>query len=88
MSTPTHDPHDPNDPVNKPAHYTHSSIECIEAIEAALGTAGFIAYCRGNALKYVWRSEHKQNTIQDLQKAAWYAERAALTLEKFIKANH
>ena len=68
-----------NDPVNHPAHYTAGAIECIDAIEAALGR-GFAAYCRGNAMKYLWRAGLKNDPAEDLLKAAWYCERAAKTL--------
>ena len=63
-----------SDPVNHPAHYTQGGIECIEAIKAALGPDGFKAYCRGNVIKYLWRTEFK-NKAQDLQKAKWYLDR-------------
>ena len=63
------------DPVNHPPHYNAGAIECIDAIRAALGREGFIAYCRGNALKYAWRCEHKGGS-EDLAKAAWYLNRA------------
>ena len=68
--------------VNHPAHYTHGNIECIEAIEAALGVAGFVDYCKGNAMKYIWRAGRKLDASEDLQKAAWYCRRAAITLNK------
>jgi hypothetical protein len=70
------------DSVNHPAHYTSGDIECIEAIEAALGTTGFVDYCKGNAIKYLWRAGLKWDAKEDLQKAAWYANRAANTLNK------
>jgi len=70
------------DSVNHPSHYTSGSIECIEAIEAALGTAGFVDYCKGNAMKYIWRAGRKLDDVEDLQKAAWYCRRAANTLNK------
>jgi hypothetical protein len=63
------------DPVNHPPHYTAGEIECIDAIRAALGREGFIAYCRGNAIKYLWRCEHKGG-VEDLKKAKWYQEKA------------
>ena len=69
------------DLVNHPPHYTTGSIECIDAIHAALGDDGFLAYCRGNALKYVWRAPLKANA-QDLRKAIWYLDRAATLLEQ------
>ena len=45
--------------VNNPPHYNQGDIECIDAIQAALGTEGFMAYCRGNIIKYNWRAETK-----------------------------
>ena len=69
------------DLVNHPPHYNQGSIECIDAIEAALGTEGFLAYCRGNMIKYLWRAEHK-NGAEDLHKARWYADRIVQTLRK------
>ena len=64
-----------HDPVNHPRHYTAGAVECIDAIEAALGPEGFVAYCRGNALKYCWRGPLK-NGLEDLAKAVWYLQRA------------
>lgn len=65
-----------SDPVDHPAHYTQGAFECIEGLEAALGHEGFIAFCRGSAIKYLWRAEHKGRRAEDLRKAAWYVERA------------
>jgi hypothetical protein len=70
-----------NDPVDHPSHYTQGDIECIDAIRAALGLAGFVAYCKGNAIKYAWRAGAKDATAQDLRKGAWYLTRAAQALE-------
>jgi hypothetical protein len=63
------------DAVNHPPHYTAGEIECIDAIRAALGREGFLAYCRGNAIKYLWRCVHKGG-VEDLKKAKWYQEKA------------
>ena len=69
--TPTAEP----DMVNHPPHYqSDNGIECIDAIRAALGRDGFIAYCRGNAIKYLWRN--KVNNVEDRNKAIWYINRA------------
>jgi hypothetical protein len=65
------------DMVNHPPHYTQGGVECIDAIRAALGEDGFRAYCRGNALKYLWRAGLKGDEAEDLAKAAWYARKAA-----------
>lgn len=62
------------DPVNNPPHYNQGAVECIDAIESALGPAGFRAYCKGNALKYIWREEHKGGT-ESIEKAIWYLDR-------------
>jgi len=69
------------DSVTRPAHYAASDIECIDAIAAALGSDAFVAYCRGNAMKYAWRTGKKANAAEDLRKGAWYLNKAADALE-------
>jgi hypothetical protein len=64
-----------NDLVNHPSHYTQGKIECIDAIESALGPDGFIAYLRGQIIKYTWRLGLKDAALQDAQKAAWYQDK-------------
>ena len=32
----------------------------------------FKAFCKGNAVKYIWREDHKGSNIQDLEKAVVY----------------
>ena len=59
------------DMVNSPPHYNKSGIECIEAIKAMTGD-GFKFYLQGNAMKYLWRHQHKGKIIEDLDKAIWY----------------
>jgi hypothetical protein len=74
---------DEHDNVNHPNHYqSDNGIECIDAIRAALGHDGFIAYCRGNTIKYNWRSDSKGKHSEDLKKGAWYSNKAAAELEK------
>ncbi len=64
------------DNVHGPAHYTkNEDIECIEGSKAALGTEKFRGYCQGNVIKYVWRADHKNNTLEDLKKSRWYLDR-------------
>lgn len=60
-----------NDPIN-PDHYKQGDIECIDAIEAALTPEEFRGYCKGNAIKYLWRMDHKGDKIRDSEKASWY----------------
>ena len=65
-----------HDPIEAPVHYRAGDIECIDAIRSALGPEGFIAYCRGNAIKYLWRAGLKGDAAECLGKARWYAARA------------
>ena len=53
--------------VDQPSHYTShpSGIECIEITK-------HMDFLLGNALKYIWRSELKDDMVQDLKKANWY----------------
>jgi hypothetical protein len=59
-----------SDTVNHPAHYTRhpSGVECIQITE-------HFNFCRGNALKYIWRASDKGHEVEDLKKAVWYLER-------------
>jgi hypothetical protein len=69
------------DMVNSPPHYTAGEIECIVALKAALGPEGFKAFCRGNVIKYNWRSKLK-NGVEDTKKARWYIDRLIETEEE------
>lgn len=59
-----------NDNVNHPKHYTNhpSGIECIQITE-------HMGFNLGNAVKYIWRADLKNDTIEDLKKAIWYIQR-------------
>ena len=58
------------DPVNHPKHYTGhpSGIECIEITE-------HMGFCLGNAVKYIWRADLKNDAIEDLKKSIWFINR-------------
>lgn len=58
------------DAVHHPKHYTShpSGIECIQVTE-------HMGFNLGNALKYLWRADLKNDAIEDLKKAKWYIER-------------
>jgi hypothetical protein len=58
------------DPVNHPTHYKVGGIETIDFIEAK-----GLTYHLGNVVKYVTRSDHKGDKLQDLEKARWYLDR-------------
>lgn len=59
-----------SDNVNRPAHYNGhpSGIECIQITE-------HMGFNLGNAVKYIWRCDLKQDAIEDLEKARWYIDR-------------
>lgn len=58
------------DVVNHPKHYTShpSGVECIQITE-------HMGFNLGNALKYIWRADLKNDAIEDLRKARWYIDR-------------
>lgn len=68
--------------MEHPAHYTAGGIECIDAIEAALGREGFLAFLRGQQIKYAWRAGLKTDTVEDLRKQRWYLDREIATRGK------
>lgn len=66
--------------VNHPKHYM-GDIECIDVIKQQFGLDGMIKFCLGNAMKYIFRCEHKGTTKIDLQKAIWYLNKAIDNME-------
>ena len=64
-----------------PDHYKTGSVECIDAIRAMLGDEGFIAYCRGNIMRYNWRLGKKDDALVEIGKAAVYAQWIKDTLD-------
>jgi len=61
---------DVEDVVNHPSHYTShpSNIECIQITE-------HMGFNLGNALKYIWRADLKNDAIEDMKKAVFYLNR-------------
>lgn len=45
------------------SHYQTKSMECIEVIRAALTPEEFRGYCKGNAIKYLYREQDKQGEL-------------------------
>ena len=68
------------DNVNHPAHYTQGGIECIEAIKASMTALEYRGFLKGNAMKYMWRYQHKGG-VEDLKKARWYLDRLIKDIE-------
>lgn len=65
------------DMVNHPAHYKQGRFETIELIEEITKgyKDGYVAYCVGNALKYLARAPFKhESPEEDLSKAKKYLE--------------
>ena len=65
------------DNVNHPPHYKVGGIETIDFIEAK-----GLDYHLGNVIKYISRSDHKDNKLENLKKAQWYLNRAVDNLTK------
>lgn len=69
------------DVVNNPSHYKREGgIEAIEAIQSALTEEEFKGFCKGNIIKYTWRSEHKGSARECLEKAQWYLRKLVSVL--------
>jgi hypothetical protein len=62
-----------SDNVNHPKHYIGhpSGVVCIQITE-------HMNFCLGNAVKYIWRADLKNDAVEDLEKAKWYIEREIL----------
>lgn len=73
---------DQPDPVKAPAHYTAGKIECWDAIRAMLGDEGFVSFCRGTVVKYLWRAPHKGAELEDYKKAKAYLEKLTSVKEQ------
>lgn len=68
----------PHEDVDQPPHYTSGPIEAIDAIRSMLSAPPhldpFVDYCRGQAVKYLWRAGKKGSAKEDLLKAKRYLE--------------
>jgi len=62
------------DNVNHPSHYTAGEVECIDAIQSSMTEEEFRGYCKGNAIKYIWRERYKGQE-ESIKKAIWYLKR-------------
>ncbi len=67
------------DMVNHPPHYKDASgIECIEVTR-------HMGFCGGNCFKCIYRAGKKGSTIEDLEKAIFYADEAYDLCEEIDK---
>jgi sugar/nucleoside kinase (ribokinase family) len=55
--------------IQNPPHYNNhpSGIECIQITR-------HMNFNLGNAIKYIWRADLKNDAIEDLKKAMWYIQ--------------
>jgi len=70
----------PPSAVNHPPHYNAhpSGVECIDVVE-------HMSFNVGNAVKYLWRADHKGAAMQDLAKADWYIQREVVRMKKILE---
>jgi len=54
--------------IDHPDYYNLFPVECIDIVE-------LFNFNMGNAIKYIWRADHKGDPEGDLKKAAWYIQR-------------
>lgn len=60
--------------VENPDHYKGTyGLECIEAIRNALTPEEFRGFCKGCAIKYLWREANKGEN-EDLEKTCMYID--------------
>lgn len=69
--------------VVRPKHYiSPEGHECKHTIRCMLGRDGYLDYCRGAAVKYLWRYKNKGNPVKDLEKAAQYIDMMLAEIEE------
>ena len=62
-----------------PPYYTKGGIETIDFIEAKQ-----LNYNLGNVVKYILIAEHKNNTLEYLEKAQWHLSREIERVKKCL----
>lgn len=72
------DPQRVFDVIQKARHYNlhPSGVECIEIVR-------HLNFNLGNAMKYLWRHEDKENSEQDIEKAIYYLKNELSLREDF-----
>ncbi len=69
--------------VDHPKHYNMGKFEVIDVIEDWK-----LGYHLGDALKYIARSPHKNNQIEDLRKAIWYIDRKIKKIRQLLECHN
>ena len=71
------------DMVNHPSHYTLGNIEVLDFIlDKSRFMKGDEAVLFGHIIRYVSRYPHKENPIQDLEKAKFYLNKLIETVKE------
>ena len=70
----------PTEVINHPAWYNNSpsGVECITVTE-------HMNFNVGNAIKYLWRADAKDSSLENLRKALWYVDREIGRRQRFEK---
>lgn len=71
------------DAVHSPKHYKLKGldIESVDVIKATLSDDEYRGWCKGNAMKYLFRAGKKDDEIQDLSKCDVYIKWAVDAME-------
>ncbi len=73
--------------VDHPDHYNQGGYECIEVMLSIYGPEVVKNFCIGNAFKYLFRCQHKNNKNEDIKKAAWYLNKYDEIDTRFSKSD-
>lgn len=72
------------DAVHSPKHYKLRGldIESVDVIKAVLSDEEYCGWCKGNALKYLFRAGKKDDEVQDLSKCDVYVNWAIKAMDQ------
>lgn len=70
-----------NQKIN-PSHYKVGGIEAIDIMKAKSTDEEFRGHLRLTTLKYLMRTGHKDDELQEMKKAQWYLSRLIEELEQ------
>lgn len=74
-----------NDIINHSPHYNVGEIECIDVLKDWFSSEQYAGFLKGNVIKYLCRDGHKENRLQDCEKAKYYLIKLVEHLSKAEK---